>query len=134
MQLFLFGFSPVQTEVGCHASDHEHRVRHTHISVKSNCMKTQPTCDLSYRTLCKLFHVLEVCLYAEDASRGGLEKKKSGRKLSLFKTAILEKKFSHTSGVSPSSHTACTGRSPIKPCSSSYLEEDFTHFVHFLPV
>lgn len=99
MQLFLCGFSSVQTEVGCHASDHEHRVRHTHISVKSKRMKTQPTCDLSYRTLCKLFHVLEVCLYAEDASRGGLEKKKVvGNSVSLDSNTGKEV-FPHKWGI-----------------------------------
>lgn len=44
------------------------------------------------RVIChtELFHVLEVCLFAEGASRGGLEKK-SGRKLRFLSTAILEK-------------------------------------------
>lgn len=49
MQIFLFDFSPVQTEAICHASHREHvqSVTHPHISVKSKSMKTQPTCDLS---------------------------------------------------------------------------------------
>lgn len=51
-------------------------VQHIHISVKSKRMKTQPMCDLSYSVNCVNFNVLEVCLYAEDASRGGLENKR----------------------------------------------------------
>lgn len=75
MQLFFLDFSPVQMEAICHASHREHvqSATHPHISGKNESMKTQPTCD---KNLYKLFHVLKVYLYAEDASRGGLEKKK----------------------------------------------------------
>lgn len=128
MQLFLLCFQSFWPSV-------MRATVNTHQCKEQAHKKTQPTYGLSYKTPRKLFHVLDMCQYAEDASRGGLKKnKKRGRKLSFLQTAILEKKFSRTSGASPSSHIACTGTSPIRPCSSSYLEEDFTHFVHFLPV
>lgn len=74
-----------------------------------------------------------LCRRRIQGEGGKIEKKNSlkrGKNASFVQTVILEKKLSNTT----SSHTACTGRSTIRPCSSSYLEQDFTHLVHFLPV
>lgn len=93
-------------------------------------MKALPTCDLSLKILCKLFNVLEVCfglcvqkregVFREEASRVGLGKRCG--KLCFIQRAILEKMgfFPTLVGypLQVKSHTACTGGSSTKPCTT----------------
>lgn len=68
-------------------------------------MKTQPTWDLSSRILCKLcVGNVFVCRRCNQ----GRVRKKRGNSV-LFKKQNWNRGFPHTSGASPSSHTACTG-------------------------
>lgn len=106
------------------------QVLRIHINAKSRHMKTTHGWFVIQDSTQTLWCVGSV-LICRRCIQGRVRKKRD-RKLIFIQ--YWKRSFPHTSGVSPSNHTACTGRSSIRPCSSSYLEEDFTHFVHFLPV
>lgn len=112
------------------ATENTRGVWRIHINANSRRMKTTHEWFVIQDSKQTLWCVGSV-LICRRCIQGKVRKKEIGNSV-LFNTG--KEVFPAQVGVSPSNHTACTGRPASRPCSSSYLEEDFTHFVHFLPV